>query len=153
MTLRLLYEGLFIVLQKLKELNILCNKLHTFTMTVVYLISSRLGSKTYVGSSDNYTNRIKTHKCGDTSNSHILLEEYGADNLIFTVLEECRFCDRDECEQYWIDFIPNTVNKKVCIYSKPKISPPKIARSKKISSPKWTSGTYSDFLKSINALE
>jgi hypothetical protein len=50
------------------------------------------------------------HKTTNECTSRILIEEYGWDNIVFTVLEECTAERRKECEQYWIDFVPNTVN-------------------------------------------
>ena len=80
-------------------------------MAVVYLISSKMGSMTYVGSTADLAHRKSQHKRA-TNNcaSKQLIKEYGWDNLIFTVLEECTMEQRKECEQYWIDFVPHTVN-------------------------------------------
>lgn len=81
-------------------------------MITVYMMCSKMGPKTYVGSTSDLVKRKANHKSVITSNcaSKILVEEYGWDNIIFTVLEECTVERRLECEQYWIDFVPNTVN-------------------------------------------
>ena len=82
-------------------------------MISVYLMSSAVGPKTYVGSSSNMAMRKGVHKNPSTyCSSSILIEEYGWDNIVFTVLEECTAERRGECEQYWIDFVPNTVNMR-----------------------------------------
>ena len=82
-------------------------------MISVYLMSSAVGPKTYVGSSSDMASRKGVHKNPSTyCSSAILIEEYGWDNIIFTILEECTAERRAECEQYWIDFVPNTVNMR-----------------------------------------
>lgn len=106
-------------------------------MAVVYLISSTKGCKTYVGSTMNLRKRKQEHmRYGNKCSSSILLHEYGKDNLIFTVLETCTEKTRYTCEQYWINFIPNTVNKQLALY------PPK---------PTWTSGRFIDFFENHKA--
>jgi len=80
-------------------------------MAVVYLISSKMGSMTYVGSTVNLAHRKSQHKrARNRCASKQLINEYGWDNIVFTVLEECTMEQRKECEQYWIDFVPHTVN-------------------------------------------
>ena len=81
-------------------------------MISVYLMSSEKGPKTYVGSAGDMAERKRGHKRQSVCTSRILIDEYGWDNIIFTVLEECTTERRWECEQYWIDFVPNTVNIK-----------------------------------------
>jgi len=82
-------------------------------MISVYLMSSAVGPKTYVGSTSDMVKRKYVHKNPSTHcSSAILIEEYGWDNIIFTILEECTAERRAECEQYWIDFVPNTVNMR-----------------------------------------
>jgi group I intron endonuclease len=104
-------------------------------MAVVYLISSTKGCKTYVGSTKNLQERKRGHmSCRNACNSSILIREYGKDNLIFTVLETCTEETRYICEQYWINFIPNTVNKQP-----------------KSSKPSWTSGRFIDFFENHKA--
>ena len=100
-------------------------------VVVVYLISSSIGPKTYVGSTFDLKRRIKGHKCDVSGKctSNILVKEYGKDNLIFTVLETCTNTTRYQCEKYWINFIPNTVNKHWAV--KPPIS-------------RWISGKFTD---------
>lgn len=71
---------------------------------------SKMGPKTYVGSTSDMDRRKWGHKNTIGCASRILIDEYGWDNIIFTVLEECTIERRHECEQYWIDFVPNTVN-------------------------------------------
>ena len=81
-------------------------------MISVYMMCSKVGPKTYVGSSNDMVGRKRHHKCYPSCASKILIEEYGWNNIIFTVLEECTVERRLECEQYWIDFVPNTVNTR-----------------------------------------
>ena len=81
-------------------------------MAYVYLMSSAVGPKTYVGSTRDMVHRKSKHKCSSECTSEILIKEYGWDNIIFTVLEECTVERQRECEQYWIDFVPNTVNTR-----------------------------------------
>lgn len=57
--------------------------------------------------------RKKAHKCkSNMCNSKILFDEYGFDNCIFTVLEECNEEQGSEREQHYIQNTPNVVNKK-----------------------------------------
>ena len=80
---------------------------------------SKMGPKTYVGSTSDLVARKRHHKTNsDYCKSGILVEEYGWDNIIFTVLEECTVEKRKECEQYWIDFVPNTVNSNKAFATK-----------------------------------
>ena len=81
-------------------------------MISIYMMCSKMGPKTYVGSTSDLVKRRRHHKSKPECTSRILVEEYGWDNIIFTVLEECTAERRWECEQYWIDFVPNTVNVK-----------------------------------------
>jgi len=81
-------------------------------MIYIYMMSSKMGPKTYVGSTNDMVKRKYVHKNNSKCTSGILIEEYGWDNIIFTVLEECTVEQRNECEQYWIDFVPNTVNTR-----------------------------------------
>jgi len=96
-----------------------------------------MGPKTYVGSTTRYKARMRSHFSNrDGTTSHILIDEYGKDNLIFTILETCTVANRYICEQYWLDFVPNTVN--ICNAVK-KHKP--LRESKK---PKWISGTFKE---------
>ena len=81
-------------------------------MTTIYMISSTKGEKTYVGSTTDMKKRIKEHKNRNKCSSYKLKEEYGWDNLQFTVLEECANDARREREQHWMNVTPNTVNDR-----------------------------------------
>ena len=76
------------------------------------MISSTKGEKTYVGSTTDMKKRIKEHKNRNKCSSYKLKEEYGWDNLQFTVLEECANDARREREQHWMNVTPNTVNDR-----------------------------------------
>ena len=81
-------------------------------MATIYSITSDKGNKVYIGSTTNYPRRVRQHKHGDTANSRLLKEEYGIENLIFTVLEECPIEQCYEREKFYMDITPNVVNQR-----------------------------------------
>jgi hypothetical protein len=82
-------------------------------MATIYSITSMKGNKVYIGSTTDYTDRQRVHLGNNNNcNSKILIEEYGSENCIFTVLEECPVEQRYERERFHIDNNPNNVNGK-----------------------------------------
>jgi group I intron endonuclease len=84
-------------------------------MATVYSITSTKGNKVYIGSCTmSLEHRKATHKKGYTyCSSRILFEEYGFENCIFTVLEECFLEQRYERERFRIENTPNVVNLRI----------------------------------------
>jgi len=81
-------------------------------MATIYSITSMKGNKVYIGSTTMTLARRKSaHKRDNRCTSVLLKKEYGWDNLIFTVLEECHVEQQLERERFHIDNIENTVNK------------------------------------------
>ena len=81
-------------------------------MSIIYIITSNKGNKSYVGSTilplhiRKRQHKSKNHTCS----SRILMEEYGFENCDFTVLEECPIEQRYERERFYINNYPNNVN-------------------------------------------
>lgn len=83
-------------------------------MVIIYSITSLKGIKCYVGSTvQTLNNRKAQHKKKQNCTSKLLFDEYGFDNCIFTVLEECTIEQRFERERYYIENTPNIVNIKI----------------------------------------
>ena len=88
-------------------------------MATIYSITSDKGNKVYIGSTTASLNdRKRQHKYDSKRNdcirgSKILIEEYGWENCIFAILEECTLEQRYERERWYIENIPNTVNKRI----------------------------------------
>jgi len=82
-------------------------------MVIIYSITSDKGNKVYIGSTTvSLAQRTYSHKCDSHScTSNILFDEYGIENCIFTVLEECTVEQRTERERYHIENTLNVVNK------------------------------------------
>lgn len=82
-------------------------------MATIYSITSTKGNKVYIGSTTNYPDRIRHHGGkANNCNSKILFEEYGKENCIFNILEECPVEQRYERERFHIDNTPNNINGK-----------------------------------------
>ena len=80
-------------------------------MATIYSITSMKGNKVYIGSTTMTLARRKAcHKARNDCKSVLLKEEYGWDNLIFTVLEECPIEQQLERERFHIENTENTVN-------------------------------------------
>jgi hypothetical protein len=80
-------------------------------MTIIYSITSGKGDKVYIGSTKGLLClRKAVHKYKAHCNSKILFDEYGFENCIFTVVEECEEEHRIERERYHIENTPNVVN-------------------------------------------
>jgi len=94
-------------------------------MVIIYKIYSEKGPKVYVGSTSvllcnrksvhiyDYKNKI-TRRCS----SYILFDEYGIENCIFEILEECKKEEKLSKERYWIDISENCVNKNRPVITK-----------------------------------
>ena len=83
-------------------------------MVIIYSITSLKGIKCYIGSTiQTLNNRKAQHKKKLNCTSKILFDEYGFDNCIFTVLEECTTDQRFERERYYIENTLNIVNIKI----------------------------------------
>lgn len=90
-------------------------------MATIYLIHSEKGNKVYVGSTTNLKERIAHHRNSHINksycSSHILFNEYGFENCIFTILEKCEINIRYERERSWILHYPTATN--ICIPARP----------------------------------
>ena len=82
-------------------------------MATIYSITSDKGNKVYIGSTTtSLVQRSYSHKCNSHScTSNILFDEYGFENCIFTVLEECTLEDKKDRERFHIENTSNVVNK------------------------------------------
>jgi len=84
-------------------------------MATIYSITSDKGNKVYIGSTTmsllqrKYSHKSKSNGCY----SNILFNEYGFDNCIFMVIEECPLEERFVRERFHIENIPNVVNQKI----------------------------------------
>lgn len=84
-------------------------------MSAIYLITNTLYEKQYVGQTENYKERWKTHK---SISSNCLLrddmQELGREFFDFEIIEECKKEDVDDLECYYIDYyntlVPNGYN-------------------------------------------
>jgi hypothetical protein len=87
-------------------------------MIKIYKIWSEKGDKIYVGSTSK--RYMATRKADHLSSyrrdkakqccSKILFDEYGVENCIFEVIEECEKDKRYDREKYWIETL-NTINR------------------------------------------
>jgi len=83
-------------------------------MVIIYSITSLKGIKCYIGSTvQTLNNRKAQHKKKQNCTSKLLFDEYGFDNCIFTILEECIIEQRFERERHYIENTPNIVNIKI----------------------------------------
>lgn len=79
-------------------------------MRGIYIITSLINKRVYVGQSKDIENRWKEHKdalnAGIHPNQHLQRSwnKYGEKNFIFSILEECAEDKLTEREQYWIDY-------------------------------------------------
>lgn len=93
-------------------------------MITIYKISSPDSSKNYIGSTADLRHRIAVHKqydkdyCKAPCISRIIFEEYGFENCVFEILEECEEDNRNEREQYCIDNTENVINVKNTIFNR-----------------------------------
>jgi hypothetical protein len=83
-------------------------------MVIIYSITSTKGDKVYIGRTKQ---KLFRRKAGHKFNknrccSSILFNEYGFENCIFTVLEECTDEQGCERERYYIETTANTVNRQ-----------------------------------------
>jgi hypothetical protein len=81
-------------------------------MTIIYSITSGKGDKVYIGRTEQtLERRISSHKTSSNPcNSKLLLDEYGFENCIFTVVEECEEEQGPERERYHIENTSNVIN-------------------------------------------
>lgn len=83
-------------------------------MATIYSITSDRGDRVYIGSTTDFTTRKANHRNWKTKKSycasHVLFEEYGFENCIFTILEECAIEQRYERERHWILQNPTMTN-------------------------------------------
>lgn len=112
----------------------------------IYIIFSHKGPKVYIGSTKKHLlcNRISDHKSKyrmknkNRCTSADLFDEYGIDDCSYKLLEECHIANRNEREQYWIDFYPTTINANKVIRTvesdKQRIT---IARHKRFENPEY----------------
>jgi len=83
-------------------------------MVIIYSITSLKGIKCYIGSTvQTLNNRKAQHKKKQNCTSKLLFDEYGFDNCIFTILEECTIEQRFERERHYIENTPDIVNIKI----------------------------------------
>jgi group I intron endonuclease len=102
-------------------------------MATIYSITSMKGDKVYIGSTTDYNDRQRCHLGNNNNcNSKIIIDEYGKDNCIFTILEECPVDQRYERERFHIDNNPNNVNGK-----RPVITIEEDKQRRNISNKEW----------------
>lgn len=87
-------------------------------MATIYSITSDKGNKVYIGSTKiSLARRKATHRHDSKRevycSSRIIIDEYGWENCIFTVLEECLLEQRYERERWYIENTEHTVNKGI----------------------------------------
>lgn len=84
-------------------------------MTIIYSITSDKGDKVYIGrTTDTLAGRKRQHKSQTNHcRSTLLFDEYGFENCIFTVLEECEEEQQVERERFYVENTPNTVNRQI----------------------------------------
>lgn len=76
----------------------------------IYIITSLVNRKVYIGQSTDIESRWLSHKEALRGNKHQnqylqnSWNKYGEENFIFSVLEECSEDKLTEREQYWIDY-------------------------------------------------
>lgn len=88
-------------------------------MATIYSITSERGDKVYIGSTVNYEKRKRRHSGKDNNcSSRELFDEYGKENCIFTVLEECDAGMRFQRERFHMENTPNLVNRRKTNVSK-----------------------------------
>lgn len=93
-------------------------------MITIYKISSPDSSKNYIGSTNDFLHRKAIHKqydkdyCKRPCISHKIFIEYGFENCLFEILEECEVETRSEREQYWIDNTENVINQRNTIFNR-----------------------------------
>jgi len=79
-------------------------------ITCVYIITTTINAKVYIGSAKNYENRIYEHKKKLKYGTHHSIKlqnhynKYGPMSLQFNILEECNVNDLIKIEQKWIDY-------------------------------------------------
>jgi len=84
-------------------------------MATIYSITSMKGNKVYIGSTTmsllkrKYAHKSKSNGC----HSNILFDEYGFENCIFMVLEECPLEERLVRERFHVENTPNVVNQYI----------------------------------------
>lgn len=82
-------------------------------MATIYSITSERGDRVYIGSTVSYGKRQNKHVSKDNRTaSRELFDEYGRDNCVFTVLEECDVAVRYQRERFHMDNTPNLVNHR-----------------------------------------
>jgi len=87
-------------------------------METIYSITSDKGDKVYIGRTKQALYLRKAvhkynHKNTRHCSSQVLFDEYGFENCIFTVLEECQKEIGSERERYYIEHIPNVINIRI----------------------------------------
>ena len=112
----------------------------------IYIIFSHKGPKVYIGSTKKQylCNRISDHKskyrmkCKNRCSSADLFDEYGIDDCAYKILEECHIANRNEREQYWMDFYPSVVNKNAILTTVERNTQLRtIARHKRFENPEY----------------
>ena len=84
-------------------------------MIGIYKITNKINQKVYVGQSIHMEARWQQHKreaLGDRSNTKLYqaMREYGIDNFVFEIIEQCLEKELNEKEQYWISFYDSFQN-------------------------------------------
>jgi len=90
-------------------------------MATIYSITSERGDKVYIGSTTDFTSRKANHRNWNPTKSYcasqVLFDEYGKENCVFTVLEECAVDQRYERERHWI--LQNPTHTNILIPARP----------------------------------
>lgn len=84
-------------------------------MIGIYKITNLINNKSYIGQSVDVHRRWKEH-CRLSTNSLIAkkIQQYGKENFLFEIIEECQISELNKKEQYWIQYydsmVPNGYN-------------------------------------------
>ena len=82
----------------------------------IYIITSKVNNKFYIGSSNNISKRRKEHFSDLRGNRHCnqylqnIYNKYGEENLIVEVIELCSELEQFKREQYFIDTLNPSIN-------------------------------------------
>lgn len=84
-------------------------------MIGIYKITNKINNKSYIGQSVHIERRWVEH-CMPHTKSQIAnaIKEFGKENFLFEIIEECEIFELDEKENYWIKYfntiVPNGYN-------------------------------------------
>ena len=73
-------------------------------MICIYKITNKITGQAYIGQSDNIERRWREHKYRTQQYIDKAITNYGEDNFLWEVLEECPYTELMERETYWINY-------------------------------------------------